>query len=94
MKLQLAGEAACFGRRERDVQGGDLVDVQVVQHDPDHLRIGIGFVRQPLHLVREVHARSESRARPEQLDVLTDREREVLTLIGTGRAGLVTPGGT
>src|SRR5579871_7033244 len=54
MKHQLARDTARFGCWEGGVQRGDLVRVEIVQHDTDDFGIGIAFVDQPLHLLREV----------------------------------------
>src|SRR5579859_1355554 len=58
VKFELAGDAACFGRWKGGVQRGDLVGVEIVQHDANDLRIGIAFVHQPLHLVCKVDRRA------------------------------------
>ena len=58
VKLQAFENAAGFGRRKGFVQGRRPMGVQVVQDDPHHIGLGIGFVHQPLHLLGEVHERA------------------------------------
>src|SRR5437899_8840348 len=53
-ELEFLGNASRLGRRERDVQRGFGVGVQVLEHYANHLGIRIGDVDKPLHLVSEV----------------------------------------
>ena len=55
MKLEALGDAPSFARLKCFVERAELVGVEVVQYQPDHLGIRVGLVHQPPHLVREVH---------------------------------------
>src|SRR5579864_2566515 len=54
VKFELAGDAARFGCWEGRVQRGELVGVEIVQHDTNDFGVGVAFVDEPLHLVRKV----------------------------------------
>src|SRR5215207_995017 len=54
MELQLPQYAPRLRGRERLIQRGRAVRVQIIEHDADNLRPRVGFVRQPLHLTGEV----------------------------------------
>jgi DNA-binding NarL/FixJ family response regulator len=66
----------------KDIEPGDLLQAVRVVAAGDAL-LSPGVTRR---LIADFVARPEQRrARPEQLQVLTDREREVLALVATGR---------
>ena len=51
MKLQPLRDAPGFARLKCFVKRAELVGVEVVQYQPDHLDIRVGLVHQPPHLV-------------------------------------------
>ena len=55
VKSQLPGDAPGLLRRERLVQRRLAMGVQIVQDHPDHFGLGVGLLRQPAHLMGEVH---------------------------------------
>lgn len=57
VKLQPSEDAAGFLRRKGCVQRSRPKGVQIVQHNSDDFRLGVGLVHQPLHLVGKVHLR-------------------------------------
>src|SRR5262249_42915245 len=54
MKLQLAPNAARLCGGKRLVERGGLMGIELVEHQANHLRLGILLIDQPPHLVREV----------------------------------------
>src|SRR5215813_794371 len=54
MEVELPGHPPCLGRLERFVQRGDLMGIEIVQHNPNHDGFRVAFVHQPLHRVGEV----------------------------------------
>src|SRR6185503_11568659 len=58
VKLQALEYAPCHFRSERFVKRRRLVSVQIVHHHTYAIGIRIPFLRQPLHLTREILARA------------------------------------
>ena len=54
MQLQLPGDPPRLSRLERFIQRRDLMRIEIVQHDTNHVSFWIAFVYQPLHFVSKV----------------------------------------
>ena len=61
VELQSPRYAPRLNRLVRLVKRTDLVSVEIVQHHPDHLDVGICLIDQPSHLFGKVHRRASLR---------------------------------
>src|SRR4029450_2060888 len=96
VKLQLLANAVRFRRGKSLIERGGLVDVEIIQHYPDHLGLGVALIDQPLHRVGKILHRSLLRYRyvpPPGLGL--DEEKEitgavafVFIIIARGLSGL------
>ena len=60
MELQLLPQAMGFCRRKGLIERSRFVGVEIVQDDPNHLRLRVAFIDQPFQLVGEVLHRALS----------------------------------
>ena len=58
MDLKLLRNTVCLLRWKRFVERGGSMCIQVIHHQNDFIRIGVGFINKPLQLKRPITSRS------------------------------------